>query len=1047
MRVDPVTAATISKVTALVFDFGEKRGRALWQKGPTGRVLLFLHAEFGMRTGKDLADIEAIYTDQFVRDEITRGAAGEEAPDPALLAERIAVHLTGVENAQVIAAEMAGRVPELLPFVADGSLAEVEISRQLGEGFDAVRSDISELRQQISGVDPKLEDLRAPPQPAPELPPREAPPTARAAGHHSRRTARAGEVAVRHGTALTAPTAALAADVTSGAAQALLEGPLERAGQRENARRAGELLRAGNPHRAAALLAEVANALDAHPVEAIATEYRRQAAEAYEQAGDKDRAIRLTVRVADADVARVSERVTSLVWRLERLLPAERRWLALGLQALEALFDQPEAAIEQLASVLDSVDEEERALEWRARLVEMLVLRERFEEAVAAAEPLAGAELRSGARLRLELDRLEALDRLGRDDGGRAAVIAWAAEVAGEDPESAAIVHQRCGVACARADDPDGAADSFMRAAGLWSRVAGAEDQVTEAYFAAQTAALTQAQLRPEGAELRALAAALRGSAQTAATRAEAHEAAAMHARIIEQLPTALRRFWAALVEHHRAGNFRGVLFEAEMLGELYAKADEPAEAVRLYILAGREERAAQAARDVPPDELRSVLRIEGGRWERAAGLAALSAVGRRLPHDLVAEIGPRVTELAKDIPSSIVSPQPAHRAKEALAALVLSMPAEQQSDGLAVLRANLGTGLPDVQRAVAEALVLATNAGVTDATRELVESFLAEPALSGVSILWVAERIADDTATYARVEEAAAAGQAHALEAIAAADIAITNERVRAALESAVAAVVERPIVEEHETQRTVHLVSLEGAGISGRHVPDPLRERLLRFLLDIVTDDEQPEMNRFSAANAIHNVAPALSTRLADEAIDALLPLARGDYAGSPLDAPADRRPLRRSPFTFGEAGTLRPAALQALGPLLDVASARHPDIEPALRAAFADGGAGLLEAAFNLLAHTDAETPPIALSIALEDESARVRLAALRWWQARDRGLPDEAAVARARVDENPNVRLVLVRLATTDADRGPPILRAIADEDEDAYVRMFARQQIP
>ena len=95
-----------------------------------------------------------------------------------------------------------------------------------------------------------------------------------------------------------------------------------------------------------------------------------------------------------------------------------------------------------------------------------------------------------------------------------------------------------------------------------------------------------------------------------------------------------------------------------------------------------------------------------------------------------MAELGPRVTELAKDVPSSIVSPQPARRAKEALAALVLSMPAEQQSGALALLRANLGTGLPDVQHAVAEALVLATNAGVTDATRELVESFLAEPCV-----------------------------------------------------------------------------------------------------------------------------------------------------------------------------------------------------------------------------------------------------------------------------------------------------------------------------
>jgi hypothetical protein len=1044
MRVDPVTTAAISKVTALVINFGEKRVRALWDKGPTGRVLLFLHAEFGMRTGKDLADIEAIYTDQDVRDEITRGAAGETTPDTALLAERIALQLTGIDNAQAIATEMAGRVPELLPFVADGSLAEVVISRQLGEGFEAVRSDISELRQQISGLDSTLEGLRPPPQQAPGR--REAPPAARTAEHRALETALADEATVRHQTPLTPPTAAPGTDVTSAAAQALLEGPLDRAGQRENARRAGELLRAGNAHRAAELLSEVADALDAHAIEALATEYRRQAADAYEQAGDKDRAIELTVRVADTELARVSERVTSLVRRLERLVPAARRWLALGFQALEALYEQPEAGIAQLASVLESVDDEERALEWRARLVEMLVLREDFEEAVAAAQPLAGTEVRVGARLRLELDRLEALDRLGRDDDGWAAVIAWAAEVAGDDPESAAIVHQRRGIARARADDLDAAADSFTRAAGLWSRAAGAEDQVAEAYFAAQTAALTQAQLRPEGAELRPLAAALRGSAQTAAARAEAHETAGMHARILEQLPTALRRFWAALVEHHRAGNFRGVLFEAEMLGELYTKADEPADAVRFYILAGREERAAEAARHVPPDQLGSVLRIEGGRWERAAGLAAVAAVGRRLPHDVVAELGPRVAELAQDVPSSIVSPQPARRAKEALAALVLSMPAEQHSDALAVLRANLGTGLPDVQRAVAEALVLATNAGVTDATRELVESFLTDPGLSGVSVLWVAERIVGDTATYARVEEAAAAGQGHALEAIAAADVAITNQRVRAAFEAEVTAVVERPIVEEHETQRTVHMVSLEGTGISGRHVPEPLREQLLRFLLDVVTDDEQPEMNRFSAANAIHNVAPALSAALADEAIDALLPLAHGDYGTSPLDAPADRRPLRPSPFMFGEAGMLRPAALQALGPLLDVAPERQPDVEPALRAAFADG-AGLLEAAFDLLAHTDAETPPIALSLALEDESARVRLAALRWWQGRGQGLPDEVAIARARVDANPNVRLVLVRLARTDADRGPPVLRAIADEDEDAYVRLFARQQIP
>jgi len=67
-------------------------------------------------------------------------------------------------------------------------------------------------------------------------------------------------------------------------------------------------------------------------------------------------------------------------------------------------------------------------------------------------------------------------------------------------------------------------------------------------------------------------------------------------------------------------------------------------------------------------------------------------------------------------------------------------------------------------------------------------------------------------------------------------------------------------------------------------------------------------------------------------------------------------------------------------------------------------------------------------------------------LRWWQSREHGLPDEAAVARARADSNPNVRLILVRIAMSDVERGPELLRSIAETDEDAYVRLFARQRM-
>ena len=82
----------------------------------------------------------------------------------------------------------------------------------------------------------------------------------------------------------------------------------------------------------------------------------------------------------------------------------------------------------------------------------------------------------------------------------------------------------------------------------------------------------------------------------------------------------------AAMLDR-RAGNL--LLWRSAMylLARTYEAADEPVEALRLWLLIGANQRAGEIAKQVAAEDVLKLARLAGGPgWQRSAGFAALEA-------------------------------------------------------------------------------------------------------------------------------------------------------------------------------------------------------------------------------------------------------------------------------------------------------------------------------------------------------------------------------------------------------------------------------------
>lgn len=837
--------------------------------------------------------------------------------------------------------------------------------------------------------------------------------------------------------------------------EALLQGPLRETGQAEAAEHAREL-EAEQPLEAAQELVKVAEVLAARGHAPVADVLREQAAALLEREGRRADAAQLLESVLEGLIARGSQRAPHLVERLARLLPEDGQWRAGVLSALVDWPENPENAVEALNEGLQQLGGQgehwpHQSMRVATGLAEILNMHGRREEAIDVVSPLRGHPLSPGFRVSLELEALDALAATGRQ---AEAAEGWRQlrALEGLGPEQRATVLARHGIALAMEGEVEGATQAFLDAAVAWQRVKGAGDQVAECYFASQASAGLNAEHRPAGEALRPLAAVLRGAASTPAARADDLIRSGMGSRIRDKLYEARRSFWLAHAEHRRAGNLRGQMATLELLGELHVAADRPVAAVWAYVRAGRERRAAEAAEQVDQSgmgRLTDVLDLHGSRWTRAASLAVLAKVGRRLPAEKVRELVPSVLQEASKQWYSLMSPQPAMRAQEALGALCFDAPDHLREQVLGTLRDLVRGRYVGTARSAAEALILLTNAGGADETQILTQVCLEDDGLANISSLWLGGQLAQHPEQATKLSDAAKRGNRFALEAAAAGDLPAHDAELVEVCTVSIRELISRPVVEEIQSsggtvQRRTGIGNWEPSGLIGRFVAPDLRAEMSRYLFDIITGAEAPFETRASSAGALFNLAPGLDASLRAELAESLMPRACDFAPSSDWDemTPNPPDPFSRVQMRVPGALDLRATVLEAIGALAADLDPVPGDLDRAVLAAIAAPDSKLARAGWLTLARCPQLELPVDAELGLRAADPQVRTAALRCWTVRNERPPVAQVLEALLTDPSLAVRLTLVMSARDMGKAWRPTLERLA-VDPDAYVRALAR----
>lgn len=524
-----------------------------------------------------------------------------------------------------------------------------------------------------------------------------------------------------------------------------------------------------------------------------------------------------------------------------------------------------------------------------------------------------------------------------------------------------------------------------------------------------------------------------------------------MSRRLSDGLSDAMYSYWMAHALQRRSGSLSGFLESVAVLAELYEHAGDHRQAMTLYVCAGDGDRAAKVLSGVyPPGALAQYLVLDVPRWERAAAYHVLGEYGRTLPTAYVSANFTRILDEARKDPDGVIAPQPSQGARKALAAIALVLPSDDAEAACQQLRKQLYQNPFDVIRASAEALILATNAGATDATSDLLDLYLQDPYNLGISPMWIAERAAQRDDVRWRLWAEALNDHVGALEALAIADL-IDGD---GALTQACTRIVENAtspgtITESHEGGRTTVSVglgiNLQTPATIARSATTAARHEFVDALLAMLANTEEPELNRASAVGALYNLASALDADQAQRAHETLQPLARGKYELSRWDE-STGSPLSRFRFSFHVPNVLRIAALATVSQLVT----KHPnlgaeELQHAVLDGVADQSPHVVAAALDAASRVAQLQLPFAPEVWLNYPDADVRQEAFSVWAERTQGLPTGALLERVRADLSINVRLQLLQLATT-TPRGEIQLQWLADNDPDAYVRAMARHHL-
>ncbi|HEY5193622.1 MAG TPA: hypothetical protein VIJ39_07090 [Solirubrobacteraceae bacterium] len=836
--------------------------------------------------------------------------------------------------------------------------------------------------------------------------------------------------------------------------EALVAEPLEDSGMAEQEREARDL-EESDPAGAAAVYVEVSHGLLSAGYSPLADIYSDRASALYKQVGDNAKAAEVLVDALRRAVLAMSERAPYMARRLLELTPEDQRWRS---HALEALADWPgglleatdhlAVAIQRLDSDGTAPDDDER-LQFTAGLVELLCVGERFADALQAADEVRDVPLAIGHRLQIALDYMdaeEAIHGVDRADMCWEQIREFVHDLGDDASDAAAIAWQRRGVTLAGRGRVSDAREAFRRAVQRWRQRRGYDDQVREAYFASQIAGGLNGEFSTEGEAIRPWAANLRGDADTPARRADRFEEHGMSYRLHKQFPDSLRSYWLAYTEHRRAGNLRGAMFCMELLGELNVTADHPSDAVWAYVRAGREKEAADAARTAPVGELGSALDVGDARWRRAASYSVIAAVGRQLAPEILLKIqAPIIAEAKRDV-QSLVGPEPIVRAQEALAAIVFGVEPDVQDEAIGRLRELALDMFIGTTRPAVEALILLTNAEVSDETETLLKAFLDDSGLRGISPIWLGGRLSSHPDAADAIVARAKTGARDALEVAACAGLPEHDGELAAACANSVQIVIDsqpmETVQEDGRSYRRVGMGGYEMSGVLAKFCPEPMRVGFAEKMAAITGDNELPLMNRASAASALFNVATALDSATARRLAGEMVPIVAGEVERSDWDYPDEADAFSRFQMNQPGAWYLQGSALAAWSALRHDADDDQPGDKKVITDALAAGAPFVMAAAIDALTRMPHVPLPGAVGASLTHPDSQVRAAAVSTSMHRNQMSPPEPVLSRLVDDEAVNVRLTILANADQLALDARTALLTRFINDPDAYVRAFA-----
>jgi tetratricopeptide (TPR) repeat protein len=662
------------------------------------------------------------------------------------------------------------------------------------------------------------------------------------------------------------------------------------------------------------------------------------------------------------------------------------------LALLSARVAAPEQGVESLGPLRELRKQARNAEQRRAAtsaLVDALVLYGLWGEAVAATSGIALKRLYSPEKRGLLADRCDAAGELGEDTEEDWQRLLAAAEDAGPWHFGQAL--QRRGAFLARRGEVRAAEQAYRRAADLWARVPGADEQASEALMSMEVCGGMSGQLRsPLPFGTRAAMALARGVALVPAVRADRLALNGLALLADGQYPDALQNLTMALMVERRAGDLFGFRRMLVFLGRACEAVDEPFEAMRWWIRAGDERRAETTAKGLTFETIRPLLQLDAGRpWERSASFAALASIAKDLSADEVGEIAHATIEAAKPRPG-VVAPQPSFQARKLLTAIAEHLPQSELAAAEAIFKEEVTIeGFSAGPAAIA--LAQLTQRGAIDALPFILRMVLAgrDMPISAAPFLKAASRRRQHT-----VAKAALAGNNVALGEAARADlptvfpelVPLCRARVRAAVEN-----------ERRDAEVEFIGMSFGDLGDLGRHCPGPTQRTLVDMLLDAVASHRYDSISKTSALITLATLAPGLAEMTtARRALAALLPLACGEPPGGRTGVQSDHPNLKRARniLNWGDGGTqLQVTALQTCGRLAARATPTSPELAALFDSVFFENVEELVRMALRELIGL----PDLPVTFDIEplarDPRPQVAAAALALSHQREHGTPGD------------------------------------------------------